>query len=648
MRENNQMSAEKMNLNLTRKWRSKSFEQIVGQELSVRMLKNSLYLNQFFPVYLFSGQRGCGKTSTARVFASAINCANLSKFQKNPKACSVPCLECASCKSMLTGNHPDFIEIDAASHTGVDNVRQIIESSSFMPLMGNKKIYLIDEAHMLSKAAFNAFLKILEEPPSSVLFVLATTNPQKIIETVRSRCFQLFFKSVAHDALVKHLKHVSKEEKISHDSTGLGIIAAEAQGSVRDSLNILEQVRFSSGAVTKNSVQNVLGHIDDESLLQLFERLITCGPQEVLQYLKDLKYDTFSPQYLWKKIIDITRAAIWVKHGVLPNSWQQYLQKIHKLVEKTSWARLHYIMQLFYENESVFIKTTEKHSLLEMILIQMAKKNDVSNKSGASSAPNKAMPSEDEDVQEEYVEIEEEEALRQDERVSGSMEKTGGSLVDSVVSSGANKAASNAGDSTVVSVKSQDGNSNWDLFLSSLVKLEDPLLSSIFRNGEVLKFDSACGDLEVTFSKQFSFFKDSLKETERLWLPILQQAYARDINFKPLFTGDALGKVSKYSSNKRIEKPKNQVGQNSTSNVTRNGAGSYPQDYASFKKSNARSYKPASSGRNKTNRAYNRSAGASGSLNSGKLIDVSDVSSWKKANTLLKYFSGTVREVQEN
>jgi len=155
------MNTEHVNLNLARKWRSRNFDQIVGQDLAIRMLRNSLYLSQFFPVYLFAGQRGCGKTSTARVFASAINCANLSKFQKNPKKCHVPCLECESCCAMLSGNHPDFIEIDAASHTGVDNVRQIIESSSYMPLMGKKKIYLIDEAHMLSKAAFNAFLKIL-------------------------------------------------------------------------------------------------------------------------------------------------------------------------------------------------------------------------------------------------------------------------------------------------------------------------------------------------------------------------------------------------------------------------------------------------------------------------------------------------------
>ncbi len=180
-------------LNLARKWRSKNFNEIVGQDLPVRMLKNSLYREQFFPVYLFSGQRGCGKTTTARVFAMALNCALLKSFQQEPQTIILPCLQCESCIVALSGKHPDFIEIDAASHTGVDNVRQIVEAASYLPVLGSKKIYLIDEAHMLSKAAFNALLKILEEPPRSTLFILATTDLHKIIDTVQSRCFQLFF-----------------------------------------------------------------------------------------------------------------------------------------------------------------------------------------------------------------------------------------------------------------------------------------------------------------------------------------------------------------------------------------------------------------------------------------------------------------------
>ena len=137
-------------INLARRLRPQQFSQIIGQDIPVRMLKNSLYLNKFFPVYLFAGQRGCGKTSTARVFAAAANCESLATFQQNPTQADIPCLSCASCLAMKRNAHPDFIEIDAASNTGVDNVRQLIETAAYVPLQGKKKIYLIDEAHMLS------------------------------------------------------------------------------------------------------------------------------------------------------------------------------------------------------------------------------------------------------------------------------------------------------------------------------------------------------------------------------------------------------------------------------------------------------------------------------------------------------------------
>ena len=179
-----------MQQNLARAWRAKTFDELIGQELSVRLLKNSLAKKCLFPVYLLSGLRGSGKTSMGRIFAAAVNCERLHDFQvsgasESSDAVSLPCLKCASCCAMRAGNHPDFVEIDAASYTGVDNVRQIIESASFLPVMGSKKVYLIDEAHMLSKAAFNAFLKILEEPPATVLFLLATTEDHKILDTVK-------------------------------------------------------------------------------------------------------------------------------------------------------------------------------------------------------------------------------------------------------------------------------------------------------------------------------------------------------------------------------------------------------------------------------------------------------------------------------
>ena len=612
------MITDKVNLNLTRKWRSRNFDQIIGQELSIRMLKNSLYLDQFFPVYLFLGQRGCGKTSTARVFASAINCVHLDKFQKNPKSNNVPCLQCPSCKAMLEGKHPDFIEIDAASHTGVDNVRQIIEACAFLPLMGKKKIYLIDEAHMLSKAAFNAFLKILEEPPLSVLFILATTNPQKIIETVRSRCFQLFFKPVSQSNLIKHLETVCKSESISYDNQGLRVIIKESQGSVRDSLNILEQVRFSFNSATKKTVQQVLGHLGQEKVIELFDILLTKKPKEVLSFLKNLKFEIFSAQYLWDKLIELFRVAIWVKNGVEPDWCIDNIDLIKKIVKAVPLDHLHDIAQMFYENEVLFTRTKSKHSLLEMILLQISQKNDFPDKSGASTTPQMVAPADedafDEDDQEnDDCDDQEEEEIQSVDTPSKLCPKSNeGMAAAQDPSSSSGQVSQSQCSFGRIDLRA----SGWDTFLSLLNGLDDPLVNSIFKQGKCIEFTEGSGAVDVEFLKQFSFFKDSLVETESCWLPLLKQAFGQTAQLNTLFTGVGTIKIKKINSE---NKPKYDIKKNEVN---------------SQKKSNF--YRPA---RNKKNKEE--------FLAKGNLIDISDVATWKKANTLLRYFSGKVSEMQD-
>ena len=261
-------TSNKSQLNLARSWRPATFDTIVGQELSIRILKNGLFLNKLFPVYLFAGQRGCGKTSTARVFAAAINYKKLDDWQKTPKS-SLPCLKCESCTSMSRGAHPDFIEMDAASHTGVDDIRHLTESASYVPLIADKKVYLIDEAHMLSKAAFNAFLKILEEPPPRVLFILATTELHKIPETVRSRCFQVMFNPIVHATVTEHLEKICTHEEIEIETDALALVAHETQGSLRDAINLLEKVRFLDTKVTRELVLKTLGKLSEQAMYEL-------------------------------------------------------------------------------------------------------------------------------------------------------------------------------------------------------------------------------------------------------------------------------------------------------------------------------------------------------------------------------------------
>ncbi len=368
-----------MNLNLARKWRSKQFDEIVGQPLAVRLIQNSLYRNLLFPVYLLSGTRGTGKTSTGRIFAAALNCSKLPDFQKDPKNHMVPCLSCESCTAMLQANHPDFIEIDAASHTGVDNVRQIIDAASFVPVLGNKKIYLIDEAHMLSKAAFNAFLKILEEPPPSVVFMLATTDPHKIIPTVLSRCFQLFFDPIKPTQVVEHLTYICEQESLKAEPDALLLIAQETEGSMRDALNMLERLRAlpevmkSSGeasVITKQAVIHLLGSIDEDRLAEVLIAVVANDPSQVLTAVQQVELARFNPRMIWKKLVETLRRSLWLKQGINPDD-APVSQKLQFFVEAATYQRLITLLDLCYTYELSFAKTAVPHTMLEVLLLKM-------------------------------------------------------------------------------------------------------------------------------------------------------------------------------------------------------------------------------------------------------------------------------------
>lgn len=598
------MNGTTVNLNLARKWRSKSFDQIVGQPLSVRMLKNSLYLDNYFPVYLFSGQRGCGKTTTARVFACAVNCERLPDFQKNPKSQVVPCLACDSCKAMSAGKHPDFIEIDAASHTGVDNVRNIIDAASMMPLLGRKKIYLIDEAHMLSKAAFNAFLKILEEPPVSVLFILATTDPHKIIDTVKSRCFQLFFPPIESEQLVQHLIQVCDAERIGYEKAGLQLIVKESEGSARDALNILEQVRFSSSVVSKHAVQQVLGHIDDERLIKLASIVLSQGPADLLRYLQEINVEQFSAQYMWRKLVDLMRTCLWLKHGVVPHDADYAQQDLQKLIRTSSILRINAVLDALYSQEALFAKTTAQHALFEMILLSLCKKSENDNSSG--SAPASLQTSVDHDASE----VVDEDAIDDED---GEEEEEDDEIEDDA---GAHK--------------------QWQQFVSDVDSLRDPLLVSIFKQGTVQSFDAQLRIVEVAFSKELLFFADWLSNTKNQWQPLLNRAFGASVELKSLFTTEPVKNAApKAAGAVEPKKVESALSQPQPAPVRRVAPTAQPA--------------PARP-------AFKQPVGQSGSTFvkkypvkkelSGNLLDVSDVNLWKKTNLVLQYFPGVVREIK--
>ena len=224
---------------LARKWRPKSFKALVGQDNTVQALSNALDNSRLHHAYLFTGTRGVGKTTLARILAKSLNC--------EKSISSTPCQNCLTCKDIDKGRYIDLIEVDAASNTQVDNMRELLENAQYAPTSGRFKVYIIDEVHMLSKSAFNAMLKTLEEPPSHVKFILATTEPKKVPITVISRCLQFNLKQMTAENIFSYLKNVLKEEKITAEDESLEIIAKASHGSMRDALSILDQAIAYSG-----------------------------------------------------------------------------------------------------------------------------------------------------------------------------------------------------------------------------------------------------------------------------------------------------------------------------------------------------------------------------------------------------------------
>jgi DNA polymerase-3 subunit gamma/tau len=251
---------------LARKWRPANFQQMVGQEHVLQALVNALDGNRLHHAYLFTGTRGVGKTTVARIFAKSLNC--------DQGITSKPCGSCSSCVEIDEGRSVDLIEIDAASRTGVDDMRELLDNVQYAPTRGRFKIYLIDEVHMLSKHSFNALLKTLEEPPPHVKFLLATTDPQKVPVTVLSRCLQFNLKRMSRAQILSHLQFLTEQETVDADASALGQLASAADGSMRDALSLLDQaIGYGGGAVKQDAVESMLGSISRDYLKRLFDAL---------------------------------------------------------------------------------------------------------------------------------------------------------------------------------------------------------------------------------------------------------------------------------------------------------------------------------------------------------------------------------------
>ena len=265
---------------LYRVYRPKNFSDVIGQEHIVRTLKNQIENNNVGHAYLFCGTRGTGKTSTAKIFSRAVNCTNLHNDE--------PCNECENCREILEDKTMDVVEIDAASNNSVDDIREFRENVKYSPAKSKYKVYIIDEVHMLSQGAFNALLKTLEEPPSYVIFILATTEPHKIPATILSRCQRFDFKRVTVKDISSRMRYICEKEGIEADEKALNLIARNSQGALRDALSILDQcISFEGNKISYNDVIELLGSVNIEQLFDLAESIIKEDTRKSLQILND-------------------------------------------------------------------------------------------------------------------------------------------------------------------------------------------------------------------------------------------------------------------------------------------------------------------------------------------------------------------------
>jgi DNA polymerase-3 subunit gamma/tau len=358
---------------LARKWRPARFSDIVGQGHVVRTLSNAIRANRLHQAYLFTGSRGIGKTSIARIFAKAIRCEK-SRFEGD---WLISCDECASCREIAAGTSVDVMEIDGASNNGVEAVREIRESAKFMPSYGSRKIYIIDEVHMLTTAAFNALLKTLEEPPAHVIFMFATTEPHKIPATILSRCQRFDFRRVTQAQAQQRLIEISKAEGLKVEAGAFALLARAAEGSMRDALSLLDQViAFSGGDITVQSVRESIGLIEGQTLLGILQGVFARKPLEALDKVEQAYQRGHDLRVLGRSLVEFLHAAILAKVGA-PNSQtlelsEEEWKELTTITELRTLEEIELIFQVLHHGLEMIARSPQPKVVLDVLLVKCA------------------------------------------------------------------------------------------------------------------------------------------------------------------------------------------------------------------------------------------------------------------------------------
>jgi len=486
---------------LARKWRPQLFEEVVGQKHVTKTLQNAIIGNRVPHALLFTGAKGVGKTSVARILAKALNC------QDGPTP--GPCNQCQFCKDISAGVSIDVLEIDGASNTGVDDVRELRENVRYLPSKGSHKVYIIDEVHMLSNSAFNALLKTLEEPPEHVVFIFATTEPHKIPPTILSRCQRYDFKRIPARDILAHLKLIISDEKVQISDKGLALIAREAEGSMRDAQSILDQaISFAGRDISYDEIVEILGIIDRKLFYETSLSIIEKKPQRCLDIIEDVYNYGYDIKEFYKGLMEQFRNLIITKVTENPSKLIDLPDsEIEDLTTQGALVGIDEIQQLFSilaNSEQDIIRSINPRLVMEMTLVRMAHTrpllsiDDILRK--IDKLETKLLNPDNSDTNDTRS------PLEKPQLSDSSLEQV---LVNHEI--GHMEATNNT-----ELLEAESGIKGWDtkeiwLNLIGFVKKKRPLLASILELGHLINIDD--GKIDIGLEKN-SVFMDSINEPQ--------------------------------------------------------------------------------------------------------------------------------------